>query len=69
MTTKEATAEVFWTAFRALSKHERDAVLEKLLNDRKLREDLIDMAIIEQRQSEPSRLLDTYLAEGKRKKR
>lgn len=30
MTTTEATAEVFWTAFRALSKKEREAVVEKL---------------------------------------
>lgn len=37
MTTTEAAAEVFWTAFRALSKKEREAVVERLLRDRNLR--------------------------------
>lgn len=69
MTTQEATAEVFWTAFLALSKKEREAVLEKLLHHKELREDLIDLAMIEQRRNEPSRPLDAYLTEGKRKKR
>ena len=62
MTTKEATAEVFWTAFRALPKKEREAVFERLLKDEEFREDLIDLAILEQRQNEPSRSLDEYLA-------
>jgi hypothetical protein len=31
MSTAEATAEVFWTAFRALSKKEREAIMEKLM--------------------------------------
>jgi hypothetical protein len=61
MTTTEATAEVFWTAFRALSKEEREAVVERLLRDKEFMEDLIDMVILEQRQNEPSRSLDEYL--------
>jgi hypothetical protein len=68
MTAVQATAEVFWTAFRALPKKEREAILEKLLKDRQLKEDLIDIVIIEQRYKEPSRPLDKYLA-GKRKKK
>jgi hypothetical protein len=62
MDAAQATAEVFWTAFQALSKHERDAFLEKLFNDRTLKEDLIDLAILEQRADEPSRSLTDYLA-------
>jgi hypothetical protein len=63
----QATAEVFWMAFRALSKKEREAVVEKLLEDREFREDLIDMVILEQREQESSRSLDEYLADrGKR---
>ena len=62
MTTKEATAEVFWTAFRTLPKKEREAVFGRLLKDEEFREDLIDLAILEQRQNEPSRSLDEYLA-------
>lgn len=67
MTTKEATAEVFWIAFRALSKKEREAVVEKLLNDREFIEDLIDIFILEQRKDEPSRPLDEYLADRSKK--
>jgi len=67
MTTAEATSEVFWTAFRALPKKQREAVIEKLLKDKEFMEDLIDIVIIEQRRKEPSRSLDEYLAERKRK--
>lgn len=63
MTVTEATAEVFWTAFRALSKKEREAVVERLLRDKEFIEDLIDIVILEQRQDEPSRSLDEYLAD------
>jgi hypothetical protein len=63
MTTVEATSEVFWTAFRALPKKEREAVIEKLLRDKEFIEDLIDIVIIEQRRKEPSRSLDEYLAD------
>ncbi len=41
----EATAEVFWTAFKALSRKEQDAVVARLAQDKTLREDLIDIAI------------------------
>lgn len=61
MIATEATAEAFWTAFRGLSKKEREAVVERLLRDRKFMEDLIDIVILEQRQREPSRSLDEYL--------
>lgn len=68
MNTTEATASVFWTAFRSLSKKEREAVIEKLLNDREFREDLIDIVILEQRQNEPSRSLNEYLSDRKEKR-
>ena len=58
MTTTEATAEVFWTAFRALSKKERAAIVERLLKDEEFMEDLMDIAILEERKNEPSRSLD-----------
>lgn len=69
MTTTEATAEVFWTAFRALPKKEREAIVEKLLRDREFVEDLIDVVILEQRQKEPSRPLDEYLTDRRKKRR
>jgi hypothetical protein len=67
MTTIEATAEVFWTAFQALSKKERDAVVARFLKEKNFREDLIDIAILEERQREPSRSLDEYLTARKKK--
>ena len=67
MTTTEATSEVFLTAFRALPKKEREAVIEKMLREKEFIEDLIDIVIIEQRRKEPSRSLDEYLADRKKK--
>jgi len=68
MNNREATAEIFWTAFRALPKKSRHTIVEKLLQDMDFREDLIDTIILEQRKNEPSRSLDQYLA-NRRKKR
>ena len=47
MKTNQATAEVFFTAFKALKGKEKEAFLEMVFNDRRLREDLIDIALIE----------------------
>ena len=63
MTGTEATAEVFWTAFKVLSHAEQQAVLRRLLKDDRLRHDLIDLAIIEERRSEPARPLREFLEE------
>ncbi|MDP2798763.1 MAG: hypothetical protein Q8O60_02625 [Deltaproteobacteria bacterium] len=65
MTKADAMSEVFFTAFRALPKKEREAVIEKLLRDKEFVEDLIDIAILDKRRREPSRSLDEYLAEKK----
>lgn len=65
MSAKEAKGEVFWMAFRSLTKKERQSVIERLLKDKEFMEDLIDMAIIEQRRKEPSRPIEDYLAERK----
>jgi hypothetical protein len=69
MTTIEATSEVFLTAFRALPKKTREAVVGKMLNDKEFLEDLIDTVIIEQRRKEPSRDLDEYLSARRKKGR
>jgi hypothetical protein len=68
MATTDATAAIFLTAFRALPKKEREAILARLLKDREFREDLIDTVIIDQRHKEPSKSLDEYLAERKKKR-
>ncbi len=65
MSAKEAKGEVFWMAFMSLTKKERQSVIERLLKDKEFMEDLIDMAIIEQRRKEPSRPIEDYLAERK----
>lgn len=57
----EATAEVFWTAFKVLPKAEQQAVLRRLVQDQKLRRDVLDLSLIEERRSEPARLLEEYL--------
>jgi hypothetical protein len=42
-------------------------VVEKMLSDKEILEDLIDTVIIEQRRKEPSRNLDEYLANRRKK--
>jgi len=44
----QATAEVFFTAFKSLKNKEKEAFLEKIISDPELREDLIDLALIEE---------------------
>jgi hypothetical protein len=63
MIAEEAKAEVFWLAFKGLPKKEQQLIVQKLLQDREFIEDLLDLAIIEQRRLEPSRPLEEYLAE------
>ena len=68
MATSEATATVFLTAFHALPRKEREAIMASLLKDREFREDLIDTVIIEQRRKEASRPLEEYLADRRKKR-
>ena len=63
MIQEEAKAEVFWLAFKGLPKKEQQLIVQKLLQDREFVEDLLDIAIIEQRRSETSRPLEEYLAD------
>lgn len=49
----EATADVFLTAFKALKRRERDAVMEKILADRELAEDVADTLALEARRRQP----------------
>jgi hypothetical protein len=62
----EATAEVFMTAFRALSKEERKSIVERLLKDKEFMDDLTDIVIFDQRKDEPSRSIDEYLADRRK---
>ena len=65
----ESRADVYLMALQSLSKAEREAVIARLLEDTKLREDILDLAVIQQRQGEPSRPFREYLAERRRRAR
>ena len=62
MKTVESRAEVHLVALRSLSKAEKEAVIARLLEDPRLREDILDLAVVRQRQGEPSQLFKEYLA-------
>lgn len=47
MKTVQATADVFYTAFKAMKDAERSAFMEMVVNDPLLRDDLMDIALIE----------------------
>lgn len=68
MTPVEATAEVFWTALKALPRKEQQALLRLVVQDEKLRRDMFDLALIEERRAEPSRPLREYLKDKRRRK-
>ena len=63
----ESRAEVYLMALNSLSKVEKEAVIARLLEDTKLREDILDLALIQQRQGESSRPFTDYLAERRKR--
>jgi len=65
----ESRAEVYVMALQSLSEAEREAVITRLLEDPQLRKDILDLAVIQQRQGEPSRPFTEYLAERKERAR
>lgn len=72
MTPQQATAEVFYTAFKALSKREQASVLARIARDRKLRrilEDISDRLVIEEERDKPSRPVRDYINERERRER
>ncbi|MCL4467503.1 MAG: hypothetical protein M1591_01035 [Deltaproteobacteria bacterium] len=48
MRTNQSIAEVFFTAFKALKENDRTAFLERVIRETQLREDPIDVALIEE---------------------
>jgi hypothetical protein len=65
MRTKGATAEVFLTAFKTMSKKEQNIFLSEILKDSKVREDLIDIAIAENRAKDKGRPFREFLSKHK----
>ena len=62
----ESRAEIYLMALQSLSKAERETVIARLLEDQGLREDILDLITICQRQGEPSRPFREYLTEIKK---
>jgi hypothetical protein len=60
--TAQSKAEIYLMALQSLTKAEKKAVIARLLEDESLREDILDIALIRQRQGEPSRPFREYLA-------
>ena len=63
MKTAQSRAEIYLMALESLSKAGKKAVITRLLEDDSLREDILDLALIQKRQGEPSRPFGDYLAE------
>ena len=47
MKASEATAEVFFTAFKSLGNDEKESVIQKMFSDPSIREDIMDLVLIE----------------------
>ncbi len=67
LSTTQATAEIFWSAFNVLPMEEKRAVIQRIIRDKNLRQDLMDLSVIEQRRKEPGRPLRQYLKEKAKK--
>ncbi len=72
MTGEQATAEVFLTAFRALSRREQEDILGRIARDRRFRrvlEDISDRLVREEERGKPTRLLRGYIEEREPRER
>jgi hypothetical protein len=63
----ESRAEVYLMALQSLTKAERETVISRLLEDTELREDILDLVLIQKRQKEHSRPFRDYLTERKKR--
>ena len=72
MTTSQATAEVFFTAFKALPRQEQEAILARITQDTKLHrilENISDRLAIEEERHKPSKPLRDYIEARERRER
>ncbi len=60
---RESRAEVYLTALYSLSKADREAVITKILESPDLLEEVLDIALMKERQGDESRPFEEYLAE------
>ena len=68
MKANQVTAEVFFTAFKALKNKEKEAFLEKMISDPELREDLVDIVLIEEAKEIKGRPISVRKYFAKRRK-
>lgn len=61
----QSRAEIYLMALESLPKEEKKAVINRLLEDESLREDIMDIVTVQQRQGESSRPFREYLADRK----
>jgi hypothetical protein len=66
MTKTQATAELVWFAFKGLPKKDQREMLCRALRDERLRRDLMDLAVIEERRGEPTCTVNEYKSHNKR---
>ena len=64
VTTQGMTAEVFLTAFKTMPKKEQNIFLSKIVKDSRLREDIIDIAIAENRAKDKGRSFREFLKDS-----
>jgi len=64
----QLTAEVFFTAYKALKDKEREAFLEQVISDTVLRGDLFDIALIERAKKVKSKPVSAKEYFAKRRK-
>ena len=69
MTPAEARAEVFLTAFKSLNHNDQETFFSKLFKNTRLREDIIDLAIAEDKKYERTKSFSGVVAEIKEKRR
>lgn len=64
MKTTQSKAEIYLMALDSLSQADKKAVITRLLEDENIREDILDIALIQKRRGESSRPFREYLAES-----
>ena len=69
MTPSEAKAEVFLTALLSLPHKEQDSFLVKMLKNQRLRKDVIDLAIAEERKHEKTRSFEKVVVEIRKERK
>jgi hypothetical protein len=70
ITAQQATAEVFLTAFRALSRREQEDILGRIARDRRFRrvlEDISDRLVLEEERQKAPRPRRSYIEDRERR--